>query len=126
MNAKKTGLPRLEAGETPKSLPRTRRTTTAKEAADVFTIAATSDTASLSAGRVRRDRAPIPNASQAVPCGRRTQYHVMYGCGACGGVHFGRSPEEIKTGKRRAACGRIVYLVVRRVYRGSAERQVAA
>ena len=43
----------------------------------------------------------------------------MYQCGACGGTHFGRFPVQLKTGKRLARCGKVVYLVIARTYRGT-------
>jgi hypothetical protein len=68
----------------------------------------------------RRRRLPVAFASQAAPCANRTRWAVMYQCGACGGTHFGRSPVELTTGKRLARCGRVVWLVVARTYRGAA------
>ena len=57
-------------------------------------------------------------ASQAAPCAGRTQWALIYQCHACGGTHLGRSPVEVTTGKRLARCGRVVWLVISRTYRG--------
>jgi hypothetical protein len=109
-----------------KSLPRTRRKTAAKEAADVFTITATSDTASLSAGRVRRGRAPLASASKYLPCGARTRCWLSVRCPWCGGVHLHRLADGGDGGgRRRTGCGRVVFVKIRQTY-GSASRQVAA
>lgn len=125
MNNEKTGLPRLDAGETPESLPRTRRKAAAKEAADVHIVRRDSDSAHVLASPVRHGR-PIAHASQAAPCAGRTQWHIMYACTACGGTHFGRSPVELKTGKRLARCGRVVWLVIARTYRARRDSAGAA
>jgi hypothetical protein len=61
---------------------------------------------------------PVAFASQAAPCAGRTRWAVMYSCGACGGTHFGRSRVELTTGKRLARCGRVVWLIISRTYRG--------
>jgi hypothetical protein len=66
----------------------------------------------------RKGGRPVAFASQAAPCAGRALWHVMYSCGACGGTHFGRSPDELTTGKRLARCGRVVWLVIARTYRG--------
>jgi hypothetical protein len=71
-------------------------------------------------------RLPLAFASEAAPCDKRTQWAVMYQCGACGGTHFGRSRTEMTTGKRRARCGRVVWLVIARVYRGRPDSGTAA
>lgn len=68
---------------------------------------------------------PLAFASQAAPCSGRTQWALMYYCQACSGTHLGRSPVELATGKRRARCGRMVWLVIARTYRGS-ETEAAA
>lgn len=68
-----------------------------------------------------RGSRPLAFASQAAPCAGRTQWHVMYQCGACGGTHFGRSAAELVTGRRRARCGRVVFLVIARTYRGTGD-----
>lgn len=73
-----------------------------------------------------RRRFPLAFASQAAPCAGRTQWHVMYQCEACGCTHFGRSPIELTTGKRTARCGRVVWLVIARTYRGRSGAGVAA
>jgi hypothetical protein len=77
-------------------------------------------------GSARGHRLPVAFASQAAPCAGRTQWHVMYACGSCGGTHFGRSPVELTTGKRLARCGRLVGLVISRTYRGRADSGAAA
>jgi hypothetical protein len=66
----------------------------------------------------RAGRLPVAFGSQAEPCAGRALWALMYRCGACGGTHFGRSREELSTGKRTARCGRIVWLVIARTYRG--------
>jgi hypothetical protein len=66
----------------------------------------------------RHSGRPLAFASQAAPCEGRSQWALMYQCGSCGGTHFGRSPVELITGKRRARCGRMVWLVIARTYRG--------
>ena len=68
---------------------------------------------------------PVAFASQAEPCAGRAQYGLMYRCGACGATHFGRSPVEVTTGKRIARCGRTVWLIVARTYRGPDEGAAA-
>jgi hypothetical protein len=72
----------------------------------------------------RRSR-PLAFASMAAPGPGRDWYHIMYPCTACGHTHFGRSPVELTTGPRRARCGRLVYLVIARVYRGPDEGAAA-
>lgn len=69
---------------------------------------------------------PVAHASQAAPCASRMLWHVMYQCGACGGTHFGRSPVELTTGERLARCGRMVWLVIARTYRGRSDSGAAA
>ena len=64
-------------------------------------------------------RLPVAFASQAEPCAGRALWALMYRCGACGGTRFGRSRAEVSTGKRTARCGRVVWLVISRTYRGS-------
>jgi hypothetical protein len=120
--------PRLETGGAPttkKSSPRTR-VTTEKEDPPLTTIRQVNDIRIRSQRTARRGRRPIAHASQAAPCAGRTQWHLMYQCGACGGTHFGRSPVELKTGKRLARCGRVVWLVIARTYRPRRNRAGAA
>ena len=63
---------------------------------------------------------PCAYASQFAPAPRRTQWWVTFKCPhGCGG-HFGRSPERIEDGLRRAGCGRFVWLIVARTYLGEA------
>jgi hypothetical protein len=67
-------------------------------------------------GETRGLALPVAFASQAEPCAGRELWHAMYKCGACGGTHFARSREQLVTGKRRARCGRRVWLVIPRTY----------
>lgn len=113
-------IPRPKTGGVPttkQSLPRTR-STTEEEAQPLINLTQVNDISAPSQRSARRGRTPIAHASQAAPCAGRTQWHLMYACGACGGTHFGRSPVEVKTGKRLARCGRVVWLRVMRTYRG--------
>lgn len=120
--------PRLETGGVPankKSSPRTR-VTTEKEAPPLTTITQVNDNRGGPRRTASRGRPPTSHASQAAPCAGRSTWHVMYQCGACGGTHFGPSPVELKTGKRLARCGRVVWLVIARTYRGRRDSAGAA
>jgi hypothetical protein len=110
--------PRTEPGppDQAKSSPRTR-TATVKGDVAVDIVRPAGDIASVLAAPARRGRTPVAHASQAAPSAGRRWWHVMYQCGACGGTHFGRSPVELKTGKRLARCGRVVWLKIARTYR---------
>jgi hypothetical protein len=67
-------------------------------------------------------RYPVAYASRFDPHGRRRWYWVTYRCPRCNDAgHLGRSRDPIATGVRRAACGRLVWLVVARVYAPRAE-----
>ena len=83
------------------------------------------DDVQVLASPVRQGR-PVAHASQAAPCAGRSTWHIMYQCGACGGTHFGRSPVELKTGKRLARCGKVVWLKIARTYRPRDDRAGAA
>jgi hypothetical protein len=65
-------------------------------------------------------------ASQAEPSAGRTTWHIMYACHACGGTHFGRSREQLVTGKRLARCGRRVWLIISRNYPAGSDTGAAA
>jgi hypothetical protein len=66
--------------------------------------------------RTRGHKLPVAFASQAAPCEGRAQYGIMYRCPICSGTHFGRSPDQLISGKRLARCGRMIWLVIARNY----------
>lgn len=69
-------------------------------------------------------RYPVAYASLYAPAGRRRMWWFAYVCPRCGAGHFGRVANETAvTGVRRSGCGRLIWLVVARTYRG---RQVEA
>ena len=89
----------------------------------MFSVTATGDTASVSAGRVRRGLAPLASASLYLPCGNRTRRWLSVRCPHCGGVHLHRLAEgDDGTGKRRTGCGKTVYIKIRSVYRTTADK----
>lgn len=64
---------------------------------------------------------PVAFASLYGPCAGRAQWVLSYRCPVCRGTHFGR----IRTagydgGQRRTRCGRTVWIVIARTYRGEA------
>ena len=121
--------PESDPGPPPqaKSSPRTRRSTTAKEAADVLMVRLADSDACISASRPRRLRLPAASASLYEPASGRTWWWISLRCPHCGSVHLGRVRTEAEAaGPRRAGCGRKVLVVVRRVYRGHASKQAAA
>lgn len=63
-------------------------------------------------------RHPVAYASQFGPDGSRTQWWITYPCPHCGSSHFGRSREQITNGVRFSRCGRRIWLVIARTYRG--------
>lgn len=72
--------------------------------------------------RTRLVRLPAAFASRFDPYGRRQCYWITYRCPYCSGAgHLGRSRDRIATGVRRTACGRMVWLVVARVYTAAPE-----
>jgi hypothetical protein len=108
----------------------TQRHTRPRSTSQVATTATiTNATTVTDAGEIQQARGParlpVAFASQAAPCAGRALWHVMYQCGACNGTHFGRSHEELVTSKRLARCGRVVYLVIARTYRGPDEGAAA-
>jgi hypothetical protein len=67
----------------------------------------------------RRGRLPVANASLYEPAANRSWWWISLRCPHCGSVHLGRVREEGEAGgPRRAGCGRKVFVLVRRVYRG--------
>lgn len=69
-----------------------------------------------------RNRVPSAFASQFAPDGSgRTCWWIAYRCPWCEASHLGRSPYQIETGIRRSRCGRRVWLVIARTYRGRFE-----
>lgn len=64
-------------------------------------------------------RAPVANASLYEPTPTRTWWWISLRCPHCGSVHLGRVREEAQAaGLRRTGCGRRVWVIVRRTYRG--------
>ncbi|MEV7007542.1 hypothetical protein [Streptosporangium sp. NPDC051022] len=64
-------------------------------------------------------RHPAAYVSLYSPYGRRRMWWVAYRCPWCNFGHFGRvHSEESVEGIRRSGCGRLVWLVVARTYRG--------
>jgi hypothetical protein len=78
------------------------------------------DTEELALGL--RNRRPAVFGSLYAPCGRRRMWAVSFRCPHCGGVHFGRSRAPDVGGVRRSGCGRLVWLVIVRVYRVEVDR----
>lgn len=65
-------------------------------------------------------RHPAAYVSLYAPYGRRRMWWFTFVCPTCSFGHFGRvADEESVEGLRRAGCGRLVWLVVARVYRGA-------
>jgi hypothetical protein len=71
-------------------------------------------------------KAPVAFASQAAPAGRRKRYGLFYGCPHCGANHIGFSWVKVTSCKRTSGCGRVIWLVVKRNYRGDADAAGAA
>jgi hypothetical protein len=110
-----------------KSLPRTRRIAAEKEAADVLRIRPAVKDWCTSASRPRHRRLPSASASLYEPANGRTWWWLSIRCPHCGSVHLGRVRSQAEApGPRRAGCGRMVVVIVRRTYRSHASRQVAA
>jgi hypothetical protein len=75
----------------------------------------------------RRRQLPVASASLYEPAAGRTWWWLSMRCPHCGSVHLGRVRAEADApGPRRAGCGRKVFVVVRRTYRGHSSRRVAA
>ncbi|MBG0818202.1 hypothetical protein [Planomonospora sp. ID82291] len=71
-------------------------------------------------------RHPVAYASLYAPAGRRRCWWFAYVCCHCGFGHFGRVRDENTVeGVRRSGCGRLVWIIVARTYRG-AQSEVAA
>lgn len=71
-------------------------------------------------------RHPAAYVSLYAPHGRRRLWWFAYLCAHCGYGHFGRVSDEASVeGLRRSGCGRLVWIVVARTYRGH-ESEVAA
>lgn len=69
-----------------------------------------------------RNRVPSAFASQYPPDGSgRGCWWISYRCPHCEASHLGRAPHRIETGLRRARCGRLVWMVIARTYRGRFE-----
>lgn len=68
------------------------------------------------------DGVPAAFASVYAPCPGRTRWLAIYVCPVCSLGHAGYAREADKIpGLRRARCGRPVWLVVTRTYRGASE-----
>ena len=105
------------------SLTRTRNATADKAAAAVHIVRPASDNGAAA----RRRRAPIASASLYEPAGNRTWWWISTRCPHCGSVHLHRVRTEAEAGgRRRAGCGRVIFVVVRRTYRGYASKVAAA
>ena len=69
-------------------------------------------------GHARRRWLPVASASLYEPFGRRSWWWISLRCPHCGSVHLHRVREEPDAaGRRRAGCGRLVFVVVRTTYR---------
>ena len=72
-------------------------------------------------------RYPVVYASLYAPAGRRTRWWAAYVCAHCGAGHFARlADERDASGVRRSGCGRLLWLVVARTYRGRGTEAVSA
>lgn len=117
--------PRISPGppDNLKSSPRTTARTATREADVVLSITHGQDRRSSSRPR----RIPVANASLYEPAAGRTWWWISLRCPHCGAVHLGRVRSESQApGPRRAGCGRMVRVLVRRTYRGNASRGAAA
>lgn len=65
-------------------------------------------------------RYPAAYGSVWTPTRHRRWWTVIYRCPHCEEHHHGRSPRRITSGVRHARCGRLIWLVIMRVYRGKA------
>jgi hypothetical protein len=66
----------------------------------------------------RGHRLPIASASLYEPAARRTMWWISLRCPHCLAVHLHRVREEDQApGARRAGCGRMVWVIIRSVYR---------
>jgi hypothetical protein len=64
-------------------------------------------------------RLPAASASLYEPAAGRTWWWLSIRCPHCGSVHLGRVRQEDEApGPRRTGCGRRVWVIVRRTYRG--------
>lgn len=72
-------------------------------------------------GQGTLDGVPTAFASLLAPCARRRRWAVSYRCPRCGGSHLGYSHTGNAAGLRRSGCGRLVWIVIARIYRGEAE-----
>lgn len=71
-------------------------------------------------------RHPAAYVSLFAPAGRRRMWWFTFICAHCSNGHFGRVRDaESVEGLRRAGCGRLVWLVVAKTYRGQ-QSEVAA
>ena len=61
-------------------------------------------------------RHPAAYGSVWTPTRHRRWWTVIYRCPHCGEHHHGRSPRRIASGVRHARCGRLIWLVIQRVY----------
>jgi hypothetical protein len=111
-----------------KSLARTDAPSPTKETDAVHIVRQDGSGARIAAPRARRSRRlPIASASLYEPAAGRTQWWLSIRCPHCGSVHLGRVRTESEApGPRRAGCGRLVLVVVRRTYRGHVAKQAAA
>jgi hypothetical protein len=111
-----------------KSLARTDAPPPNKETDAVHIVRQDGSGARITALRARRSRRlPIASASLYEPAAGRTQWWLSIRCPHCGSVHLGRVRTETEApGPRRAGCGRLVLVVVRRTYRGHAAKRAAA
>lgn len=67
-------------------------------------------------------RYPVAYVSLYAPAGRRTRWWAAYVCAHCGAGHFARlSNEADAAGVRRSGCGKRIWIVVARTYRGHVE-----
>lgn len=63
------------------------------------------------------DGIPTAYASLLAPCARRRRWAVSYRCPRCGGSHLGYSRDGDAAGLRRSGCGRLIWVVIARVYK---------
>ena len=116
-----------ESGRRPLGRPSSRRPNNAPASADQPQAQGASSAVIVrQAGGKRREarasRVPAVYASVYAPCEGRYLWAFAYICPFCKLGHLGRAKAEDKvSGPRRSRCGRLVVILVARVYRGRTE-----
>ena len=124
--------PEVRSGPAGSSIQPSRLTEAESLARTTADVIVTDDSRRRQGKTCRHSRKPpAANASLDAPDalvgGRRTLWTISARCPWCDGVHLHRCREERDApGPRRAGCGRLVIIVVRRVYRPRADHGVAA